>query len=89
VERPVIREIIPFLNGGKSVSPNCRDVSWAEHPYHSFTLLRAEFHTRPASEAEEAGAILAANIRVRAGVERMLHDGRNRPVKPVKGRTIS
>ncbi|SPJ13971.1 electron transfer flavoprotein, FixC subunit [Syntrophobacter sp. SbD2] len=87
VERPVVREIITFLNGGKSVSLNCQDVSWAQPPYHSFTLLRAEFDAWLASKAEEAGAILAANIRVdellmengkvvgiRAGEDEMLAD---------------
>lgn len=87
VERPVVREIITFLNGGKSVSLNCQDVGWAKPPYHSFTLLRAEFDAWLASKAEEAGAILAANIRVdeplmengrvvgiRAGEDEMLAD---------------
>jgi len=87
VERPVTREIITFLNGGKSVSLNCQDVSWAKPPYHSFTLLRAEFDAWLASKAEEAGAILATNVRVdaplkekgkvvgiRAGEDEMLAD---------------
>ncbi len=87
VERPVSREIITFLDGQKSVSLNCGDISWAKPPYHSFTLLRAEFDAWLASKAEEAGAILACNIRVdeplmekgrvvgsRAGEDEMLSD---------------
>ena len=87
VERPVAREIITFLNGEKSVSLNCQDVSWARPPYHSFTLLRAEFDAWLASKAEEAGAILACGIReddplmengrvvgIRAGEDEMLAD---------------
>ena len=58
VERPVAREIITFLNGEQSVSLNCQDVAWASPPYHSFTLLRAEFDAWLASKAEEAGATL-------------------------------
>jgi electron transfer flavoprotein-quinone oxidoreductase len=62
VERPVAREIITFMSGGRSVSLNCRDTGWAKPPYHSFTLLRAEFDAWLASKAEEAGAMLACNI---------------------------
>ncbi len=87
VERPVTREIITFLNGDQSVSLNCQDVAWAKPPYHSFTLLRAEFDAWLASQAEEAGAMLAPGIRVdeplmengrvvgiRAGEDEMLAD---------------
>ena len=87
VERPVTREIITFLNGDQSVSLNCQDVAWAQPPYHSFTLLRAEFDAWLASKAEDAGAILASGIRVdeplmengkvvgiRAGEDEMLAD---------------
>ncbi len=64
VERPVVREIITFLSGGRSLSVNCGDDAWAQPPYHSFTLLRAEFDAWLASKAEEAGAMLACNISV-------------------------
>ena len=64
VERPVAREIVTFLNGDKSVSLNCQDLNWTKPPYHSFTLLRAEFDAWLASKAEEAGAVLACGIRV-------------------------
>jgi electron transfer flavoprotein-quinone oxidoreductase len=50
------------MDGDRSVSVNCRDASWARPPYHSFTLLRAEFDGWLASKAEEAGAMLACNI---------------------------
>lgn len=43
VERPVVREIITFLHGGRSTSIHCQDTQWAKPPYHSFTLLRAKF----------------------------------------------
>jgi electron transfer flavoprotein-quinone oxidoreductase len=62
VERPIAREIITFMSGDRSVSVNCRDDSWARPPFHSFTLLRAEFDAWLASKAEEAGAMLASNI---------------------------
>ncbi len=62
VERPVVSEIVTFLNDGRSLSINCRDDAWARPPYHSFTLLRAEFDAWLASKAEEAGAMLACNI---------------------------
>lgn len=87
VERPVAREIITFLNGGQGVSVNCQDLNWIKPPYHSFTLLRAEFDAWLASKAEEAGAMLACGIRVddllfdngrvigiRAGEDEMLAD---------------
>ncbi len=64
VERPVAREVITFLDGDRSVSFTCRDVNWATPPYHSFTLLRAEFDNWLAAKAEEAGALLACGIRV-------------------------
>ncbi|MCE5336762.1 MAG: FAD-dependent oxidoreductase [Desulfobacteraceae bacterium] len=62
VERPVVREIITFMDGGRSTSVTCRDQGWAEPPYHSFTLLRAEFDAWLAAKAEDAGAMLACNI---------------------------
>lgn len=64
VERPVAREIITFLDGDRSVSIHTQDTAWARPPYHSFTLLRAEFDAWLAAKAEEAGAMLACNIRV-------------------------
>ena len=64
VERAVAREIVTFLHGGKSVSLSCGNPDWAKPPYHSLTLLRAEFDSWLASKAEEAGAMLACNIRV-------------------------
>ncbi len=87
VERPVAQESITFLNGDRSVSIGCQNMSWAAGPYHSFTLLRAEFDAWLASKAEEAGALLACGIRVdelltdrgkvigiRAGEDEMLAD---------------
>jgi electron transfer flavoprotein-quinone oxidoreductase len=87
VERPVAREVITFLNGDQSVSLNCHDVSWVKPPYHSFTVLRAEFDAWLAAKAEDAGAVLACSIRVddvlrengrvvgiRAGEDEMLAD---------------
>lgn len=87
VERAVAREIITFLHDGQAVSLNCHNVDWARPPYNSFTLLRADFDAWLASKAEEAGALLACNIRVddllvengkiigiRAGEDEMLAD---------------
>ncbi|GBF34922.1 electron transfer flavoprotein-quinone oxidoreductase FixC [Desulfocucumis palustris] len=87
VERPVAREIITFLNGGHGVSIDCQNLNWVKPPYHSFTLLRAEFDDWLASKAEEEGAMLACGIRVddllfdkgrvvgiRAGEDEMLAD---------------
>ena len=71
VERPVAHETITFLNGGQSVSIGCRNTDWAADPYHSFTLLRAEFDAWLAGKAEEAGALLACGIRV----DELLMDG--------------
>ncbi|WP_406677103.1 FAD-dependent oxidoreductase [Moorella sp. ACPs] len=87
VERPVVREVITFMTEDKSVSLVCQDEKWANQPYHSFTLLRAEFDAWLASKAEEAGALLACGVRVddllidngrvvgvRAGEDEMLAD---------------
>ncbi len=87
VERPIAHESVTFLNGDQSVSIGCRNMDWATNPYHSFTLLRAEFDAWLASKAEEAGALLACGIRVddlliengrvigiRAGEDEMLAD---------------
>jgi len=87
VERPVVQEIITFLHGGRSVSLTVRNSDWVGPPYHSFTLHRAEFDAWLASEAEEAGAMLACGIHVddllmengrvigiRAGDDEMLAD---------------
>ena len=62
VERPVSREIITFLDGDRSTSINVCDAAWSKAPYHSFTLLRAEFDAWLAAKAEDAGAMLACNI---------------------------
>ncbi len=62
VERPIAREIITFLDGDRSTSVNVQNADWARPPYHSFTLLRAEFDAWLAGKAEEAGAMLACNI---------------------------
>jgi len=70
VERPVVREIITFLAGDRSTSIHSQDVEWAKPPYHSFTLLRAEFDAWLASKAEEAGAMVACNI----CVDDLLHE---------------
>ena len=64
VGRPVAREVLTFLDGDRSVSVQCQDLAWTKPPVHSFTLLRAEFDAWLASKAEEAGAMLACNIRV-------------------------
>ncbi len=71
VERPIAQESITFLNGDQSVSISCGNMSWAADPYHSFTLLRAEFDAWLAAKAEEAGALLACGIRV----DELLIDG--------------
>ncbi|MHC1727668.1 MAG: FAD-dependent oxidoreductase [Syntrophobacteraceae bacterium] len=62
VERPVVREIITFLDGDRSTSIHCQDTGWGKPPFHSFTLLRAEFDAWLATKAEDAGAMLACNI---------------------------
>ncbi|MHC1725647.1 MAG: FAD-dependent oxidoreductase [Syntrophobacteraceae bacterium] len=64
VERAIAREVITFLDGERSVSVTSQDIDWTRPPYHSFTLLRAEFDAWLASKAEEAGALLACGIRV-------------------------
>lgn len=64
LERPVAKEIVTFMAGERSMSLNCQDMNWVKPPYHSFTLLRAEFDAWLASKAEEAGAMLACGIRV-------------------------
>ncbi len=87
VERPIVQETITFLDGDRNVSISCQNMDWTANPYHSFTLLRAEFDSWLASKAEEAGALLACGIRVddlltdsgkvigiRAGEDEMLAD---------------
>ncbi|MDD2586246.1 MAG: FAD-dependent oxidoreductase [Syntrophomonadaceae bacterium] len=64
LERQISREVITMLDGEKSTSISCQDENWAKPPYHSFTLLRAEFDAWLAAKAEDAGAILACGIRV-------------------------
>jgi len=64
VERPIAQETVTFLNGAQSVSIGCGNMDWTTGPYHSFTLLRAEFDAWLAGKAEEAGALLACGIRV-------------------------
>ena len=64
VERVVVREMLTFLSEERGVSLVSQDETWARSPYHSFTLLRAEFDAWLASQAEEAGALLACGIRV-------------------------
>ncbi|NPV26516.1 MAG: NAD(P)-binding protein [Firmicutes bacterium] len=64
LERPVVRETVTMIAGDKSISLTFQEDNWATPPYHSFTLLRAEFDAWLASKAEEAGAMLACNIRV-------------------------
>ncbi|HBC93278.1 MAG TPA: FAD-dependent oxidoreductase [Pelotomaculum sp.] len=62
VERLVVKEIITFLDDGRSLSLSCQDAGWLSA--HSFTLLRAQFDAWLAAKAEEAGAMLACGIRV-------------------------
>ncbi len=64
LERAVSKETVTFLAGDQAMSLNCQDMKWVKPPYHSFTLLRAEFDAWLASKAEEAGAMLACGIRV-------------------------
>lgn len=64
LERQVSREVITMLDGEKSASISCQNENWAKPPYHSFTLLRAEFDAWLAAQAEDAGAMLACGIRV-------------------------
>ena len=71
IERPIAQETVTFLNGGRSVSISCQNMDWTAGPYHSFTLLRAEFDAWLAGKAEEAGAMLACGIRV----DELLMDG--------------
>lgn len=64
VERAVVREVITVLTADRSVSFSCQDENWVKAPYHSFTLLRADFDAWLAAKAEEAGAMVASGIRV-------------------------
>lgn len=64
LQRPVVKEILSFMNGNRSLSVTCQEPGWLEPPVHSFTVLRAEFDAWLAGKAEEAGAILACGIRV-------------------------
>ena len=87
VERPVVKETTTMMNGSQSVSMDFQEVNWGTPPYHSFTLLRADFDAWLAAKAEEAGAMVACGIRVddliiengrvvgiQAGEDRMLAD---------------
>jgi electron transfer flavoprotein-quinone oxidoreductase len=71
VQRPIARETVTFLSGARSVSMSCQNTDWTAGPYHSFTLLRADFDAWLAGKAEEAGALLACGIRV----DELLTDG--------------
>jgi electron transfer flavoprotein-quinone oxidoreductase len=64
VERRVVRETLSLMAGDKTVSVSCQDKNWEKTPYHSFTLLRAEFDAWMAAQAEAAGAMVAPGIRV-------------------------
>lgn len=62
VERKVSRETVTFLTGETAVSLDVKSEKWNEAP--SFTVLRSEFDAWLAGKAEEAGAMLAAGVRV-------------------------
>lgn len=64
VERVVVQETISFLTEDKRVSFTCQDEKWTKPPYHSFTVLRAEFDAWLAGQAEDEGAMLACGINV-------------------------
>jgi len=62
VERKVTRETVTFMTGETAVSLDVKSEKWNETP--SFTVLRSEFDAWLASKAEEAGAMLAAGVKV-------------------------
>lgn len=71
VERKVTRETVTFMTGETAVSLDVKSEKWNETP--SFTVLRSEFDAWLASKAEEAGAMLAAGVKVD---ELIMEDGK-------------
>lgn len=71
VERQVTRESVTFMTGETAVSLDVKSEKWSDAP--SFTVLRSEFDAWLASKAEEAGAMLAAGVKVD---ELILEDGK-------------
>ena len=64
VERLVTNQVISFITPDAHFNIDFKDQGFAQPPYNAFTVLRARFDRWLASKAEEAGALLAAGIKV-------------------------
>ncbi|QNB47649.1 FAD-dependent oxidoreductase [Thermanaerosceptrum fracticalcis] len=64
VERRVVKETITMITPSGSVSLDYKSQRYNQEPYHSFTVLRAQFDQWLATKAEEAGAVIATGVRV-------------------------
>lgn len=64
VERCVAKEELSFLTAEGAATISLQNQAMGKGPFHSFTVLRAEFDAWLAGKAEEAGAMLAAGVRV-------------------------
>jgi len=62
IERKVLRETVTFMTKESEVSLDVKSEKWNDAP--SFTVLRSEFDAWLAGKAEEAGAMVAAGVRV-------------------------
>ncbi|MFZ7103403.1 MAG: FAD-dependent oxidoreductase [Peptococcaceae bacterium] len=64
LERKVSKEIITLLTPGTAVSLDIHSQSFLHTGQDSYTVLRADFDRWLAEKAEDAGAIIAAGVRV-------------------------
>ncbi len=69
LERKVIREQITLMSGGSATTVDYFEPAFDGEVPHSYTILRATFDEWLAGQAESAGAMLAAGIRVDGLVE--------------------
>jgi electron transfer flavoprotein-quinone oxidoreductase len=71
VERPISQRKITFLTDESYVSIDYKNQKFREPPYNGFSVLRAKFDKWFSQKAEEAGALIAAGIKV----DDLVYDG--------------
>lgn len=64
IERFVTEHRYLILSGGSGLTFSFKDLKWGTPPYNSFSVLRANFDKWYASQAEEAGVLLATSSTV-------------------------
>jgi electron transfer flavoprotein-quinone oxidoreductase len=74
VERAITNQVVSFLSGEAHVNLDFKSQAFGRPPYNAVTVLRSRFDRWLAEQAESAGAMLVAGIKV----ERLLRDGAGR-----------